>query len=79
MAEIKRTLEGASQEIYRLCERIKELESDNRFLTEQLMAVGEERKFLRREVRRLTGRATNASWESEALRSQISANHEMGQ
>jgi FtsZ-binding cell division protein ZapB len=53
MVELDLTLKGAVKEIHRLCDRITELESDNKFLTERLMALGRERNALRREVERL--------------------------
>lgn len=77
--KIDRSYKGALKEISRLCDRVKELEADNKFLGEILLQKSEYIILLKAKVEHLENRLSNASWESEALRSQIPTNHEMGQ
>jgi len=50
LPEIDRSFDGALREISHLCDRIKQLESDNKFLTELLNEAVRERESLRRQV-----------------------------
>ncbi len=83
MQDLDRTYRGAVREIMRLCDRIKQLEADNKFLTEQLKVARDDRTKLCQMVIRWKDCAASSTEKietlSEALRNQILTMYQMKQ